>query len=272
MDSKVFAGLCAIARDGAGINLKEGKEALVSARVGKRLRKLGLSNEGAYLEYLRADTTGKEFMCFVDVISTNFTNFMREPEHFEMLAEIAAQHHAKRRASFRLWCAAAATGEEPYSLAITLENTLGARGVDYRILATDISTTALNTAVAGRYDEKTIAPLPRAHREKYLLRERANGDGATSTYTVCSALKERIVFRRLNLAKPPFPMRGPLNVVFCRNVMIYFDRDVRQGLISEAERLLAPGGTLFTGHSESLSGIRTKLQAIKPSVYRKPAN
>ena len=149
-------------------------------------------------------------------------------------------------------------------MAITLLEALDGRHLDFKILATDISIRALNTAVAGRYDKRVLEPLSRAQRAKYLQ------PCAGGTYEMRSEVKERIVFRRLNLSTPPFPMEGPLDVVFCRNVMIYFGDPTRQALVTEIERLLGPGGLLFTGHSENLARIRTGLKTLRPSVYRKP--
>jgi len=267
MEAQVFEELCGIARQRAGIALKAGKEALVEARIGKRLRALGLPDEKAYLKHLQQDSSGDELICFLDAISTNYTSFLREHDHFDQLTAWAKSDAVRSRSRLRIWCAAAATGEEPYTIAITLSEALERHDVDFKILATDISTKALHTAIAGCYPKRTIEPLPHALRNRYLLP--IAGAGAEPTYEVCSAVKERIVFRRLNLSTPPFPMQGPLDVVFCRNVMIYFDQRTRQGLVSEIERLLRPGGILFTGHSETLTGIRTGLTVIKPSVYHK---
>ncbi len=270
METTVFRELCAIARREAGINLKEGKEALVSARVEKRIRALGLPGERAYLDYLKRDHSGGELTRFLDVISTNFTKFMREPDHFEDLAAWGRSVTLEGERKIRIWCAAAATGEEPYSIAVTLLETLGAKAADLKILATDISTSALKRAVAGRYRPGSVAALPQRIRKKYFVRK--EGGGESDVYEVKGNVKEKVVFRRLNLAKPPFPMRGPMDVVFCRNVMIYFDREIRARLVAEIERLLRPGGILFIGHSETLTGIETGLEAERPSVYRKPAD
>lgn len=268
MERDVFQRLCAIALDEAGIQLCEGKEALVAARVGRRLRALGLTDPRAYLRYLeqhRAD----ELVPFLDAISTNYTRFFREGEHFVELARWIQGGRLVEGAEFRLWCAAAATGEEPYSLAITLREALGAHGAGFRILATDISTAALNKALGGRYPLRAIEPLSPAQRAEYLEREAPAGE-ADQLYRVKPFLRDQIVYRRLNLATPPFPMKGPFDAVFCRNVIIYLSAQVRQRLLGEIERLLRPGGLLFTGHSESLAGFTTGLRMVRPSIYRKP--
>lgn len=264
MEPRVFRKFCAIAHQKAGIHLKPGKEALVSARVAKRLRVLHLPNEQAYLEYLENDESGEELISFLDVISTNFTSFMREREHFHSLIEYVTENTPCSGSQFKLWCAAASSGEEPYTIAVTLSDVLPNGSSGFRLLATDISTNVLGKAIEGVYRKEAVEPLTAEQRRKYFIKQ------ADNTYQVIPELKEPIVFRRLNLSTPPFPMNGPLDIVFCRNVMIYFDHKTRQALISEIERLLTPGGVLYTGHSETLAGIDTGLKMLKPSIYRKP--
>jgi chemotaxis protein methyltransferase CheR len=264
MDPKTFHGFRELAYAHAGIAIRENKQALVSARVAKRVRTLGLGSESQYLEYLRKDTTGEEMMSFLDVISTNFTSFFREQDHFEVLkAELAAcVTQGKKR--IRVWCAAAATGEEPYTLAMTLAESLDGKVDDWRLLATDISIRALEVASAGRYELDKLEQVPRPLLDKYFKEKPSENERR-----VTPALRDKILFKRLNLATPPFPLNGNLDVVFCRNVMIYFDLKVRQRLISEIERLLKPGGLLLIAHSETLNGITCGLGMLKPSVYRK---
>ncbi len=269
MNRSVFHRLSRIAFEEAGIHLPPGKEALVSSRISKRIRQLGLEGEKEYLDYLLRDGTGKEVSLFLDAITTNFTNFLREPDHFELLHRWASELLARGRKRFRVWCAAAATGEEPYSIALTLCETFQGRVVDFKILATDISGKALAAAKRGVYKEKAVAPIPRPQRSKYFDKIEDSGSGEI-LYEVRPVLKERILFRRLNLAKPPYPMKGPIDVIFCRNVMIYFQTPTRQTVVDEAERLLAPGGLFITGHSDTLAGVKTGLVTVKPSVYRKP--
>ncbi len=266
MNAASFREFQEIAYEQAGIHLREGKAALVQARLAKRLRELGLRSEEEYLSRLRGADAREEIILFLDAISTNFTKFFREPDHFELLREdvLAALHAGQRR--FRFWCAGCATGEEPYTVAMTVSELLGT--ADWRILATDLSTRALARASAGVYGDEEVADVPARHREKFLTRERRE-DGS-STWTVSKRLRERIVFHRLNLARHPYPMTGPLDAVFCRNVMIYFDRPMRALLVGEVERLVKPGGRFFIGHSETLNGIETVLQVERPSVYRRP--
>jgi chemotaxis protein methyltransferase CheR len=278
MNAKLFEAFRDLAYGEAGILLSESKESLVSSRIQRRVRDLGLPSEVEYLAHLRADKTGAELVRFLDAISTNFTSFFREPAHFQVLADEARALLERKAKRIRVWCAAAATGEEPYSLAITLSEVLG-ESSDFRILATDISVKALETASEGRYTLSRLSQVPRTLRDKYFVKERATNapvaDSRTAepeeaTYRVSPALRSRIVFKRLNLAAPPFPMKGELDVVFCRNVMIYFDRTVRQRLVGEVERLLKPGGLFVVAHAETLSGVQSGFSSLKPSLYRKP--
>jgi chemotaxis protein methyltransferase CheR len=269
MSGSVFDALRQLAYDQAGIAIRENKETLVSARIAKRMRKLGFQSERQYLDYLRSDLSGEEMVSFLDAISTNFTSFFREPDHFQLLREEAAEWLRCGASNVRIWCAAAATGEEPYTLAMTLSESLDQHGVSWKLLATDISVSALRTAAAGIYERSRLEQVPKALRHKYFEPEYSEGAGEP-TSRIVSDLRSRVMFKRLNLSTPPFPMRGDLDVVFCRNVMIYFDTAVRQRLISEIERLLRPGGLLVVAHSETLNGIRSGLRTVKPSVYRKP--
>jgi chemotaxis protein methyltransferase CheR len=268
MDLELFHRFQKLAYSHAGIDLRPGKETLVAARVAKRQRSLGLSDEREYLRYLEADESGEEILHFLDAISTNFTSFFREKEHFDWLAtELRRLVDAGQR-RIRIWCAAAATGEEPYSLAITAREALGATaGVDVKILATDLSTRALHVARQGSYEGERLQPLSRAQLAAHF--ELVDGD--PPRHAARPELRSLLVFKRLNLAAPPFPMAGPLDVVFCRNVMMYFDRVVRERLVQEIERLLKPDGTLIIGHAETLQGIRTELGVIAPSIYGRQA-
>jgi chemotaxis protein methyltransferase CheR len=252
----------------AGISLRDGKEELVATRIARRMRVLGIEESGAYLEYLQQAAHKDEIVNFIDAISTNFTSFYREKDHFELLTQelrAAAESGARR---VRVWCAAAATGEEPWTLALTMTEALKGTSIDWRLLATDISTRALAAATEGRYNARVLAQVPSQQRSRYFV-PGEDRDGEP-TWRVADELRRAVLFRRLNLARPPFPLTGGLHAVFCRNVMIYFDQAVRQALVTDVERLLLPGGLLVIGHSETLNGIKTSLTMTRPSVYRKP--
>lgn len=247
--------------DACGISLGESKDALLTARIARRMRELGTDSHGAYYELIVADTTGAELQCLLDAVSTNVTSFFREPEHFAILGSHLGRRAAAGANELRLWSAACATGEEPYSMAMVAASAVPA-ACRVRILATDISTEALATACAGRYAAERVAKVPREYASRHLA-------AAAGAHQVSQALRSMVTFSPINLSRPPFPMRGPFDVVFCRNVMIYFDRDTRQRLIRDIERLLAPGGLLMLGHAESLAGIACSMKAVAPAVYEK---
>lgn len=268
MKKNIFKRFCEIAYEKAGISLHEGKQALVSARVAKRQRMLDIPTAEDYLEFLEKDANAEELIHFLDAISTNFTSFFREKDHFEILSDLVKKWEEMGQTRYRFWSAASSSGEEPYTILITLLDSFKEkRDKDFKLLATDISTRILKKAIEGIYEEEKIKPVSKAQKIKYFDKiKNANG---TLQFKVKDEIKQYVTYKRLNLSQVPFPMRGPLDVVFCRNVMIYFDKVVRQRLVSEIERLLKPGGVLMIGHTETLTGINTNLKVIKPSVYQK---
>ncbi len=263
---KTFQKFRDLVYERSGISLGPGKESLVAARVGKRMRALGLTVYEDYLAHVQRDQTGEEIVLLLDAISTNVTSFYREGAHFEMLSGLMEKWIGQGQRRFRFWSAACSTGEEPYTMAITLREALGGRPADVRILATDISTRALGRAIEGVYEAEKVAPIPLQVRNRYFDMVR---EGADKRYAARAELKEMVAFRRLNLSSPPFPMQGPMDAVFCRNVMIYFDATVRRNLLAEIHRLLKPGGYLMVGHAESLTGVANGFRTVKPSVYVK---
>lgn len=245
-----------------GIHLTQGKEELVKSRLMKRLRSLGLASFNDYIDLVEAHPDGEEFITMVDCLTTNKTSFFRENEHFEFLKRAILPGLATPA---RFWCAGCSTGEEPYTLSIVLREGLpdiDAR--DVKILATDISTRVLARARAGVYARDTLADVPGALLQRYFT-----GDGGRPPqYQAGPDLKRLIRFARLNLMET-WPMQGPFAVIFCRNVMIYFDKPTQERLIRRFAELLAPGGHLFVGHSESLAGMVHGLGYVQPATYRK---
>jgi chemotaxis protein methyltransferase CheR len=265
MDARVFEGFKALIYAQSGITLGPQKVALVNARVGKRMRALNLDSPAEYLRLVENDRSGGELILLLDAISTNVTSFYRESVHFNVLSDLLARWRAGGQRRFRIWCAASSSGEEPYCLAMTGLEALGP-SPDLRILATDISTRVLQAAKRGFYEDNKIAPVPKPLLQKYFT---PHHDGPRRGHIAQDALKRVLSFCRLNLSQPPFPMRGPFDVVFCRNVMIYFDLPTRTALIREIERLLRPGGYLMIGHSETLTGTQSGLVNEQPAVYKK---
>lgn len=266
MDARTFNKFREIIYEKSGITLGPGKEALVSARVGKRMRTLKMNDHKEYLNRVIQDSTGEEIVQLLDVISTNVTSFFREDAHFHFITEQLHKWLANGQRRFRFWSAASSTGEEPYSLAITLSEAFSGYTVDVKILATDISTRVLQKCREGCYGADKVKPVQKGLRERYFTRAQGE-DGPL--YTVKPILREMVVFQRLNLSTPPFPMKGPFDMVLCRNVMIYFDDTVRKNLLAEIHRLLKPGGNLIVGHAESLTGMLSKFHSVRPSVYVK---
>jgi chemotaxis protein methyltransferase CheR len=269
MGPKLFRRFCDIAYEKSGITLKPGKEALVAARIAKRQRALGIPTAKAYLEYLESEDNEGELIFFLDAISTNYTHFFREKVHFDQLAEEVQFGICNGQKRLRIWSAASSTGEEPYSIIMTVLEVLERSDFDFRLLATDISTQVLAKAHAGVYMPPQLEPISQVLKTRYFDRCGARNT-VDESFKIKESVKKYAVFKRLNLSTPPFPMPGPLDIIFCRNVMIYFDNSVRKRLVGEIERLLKPGGVLFIGHSETLTGISTGLQIERPSVYRKP--
>ena len=244
-----------------GIVLKANKRALVEARVNKRLRALDLATYDEYLDHLAAD--GGELVLLIDAISTNVTHFFREDDHFNFTRTTVEAWLGEGRTKLRFWSAACSTGEEPYSLAMTLGSVPGIEAADIKILATDISTRVLRSAAAGVYPADAVARIPSARRRG------AFEDLGDGTARVAERLKRNLMFRRLNLNRTPYPIKGVFDLIFCRNVMIYFDNDLRRRIVAEADRLLHPGGYLIIGHAETLIGMESRFTYVKPSIYRK---
>lgn len=254
------------------INLHDGKKELVRARLAKRLRSLNISSFAEYIDFAVNDSTGEEFTLLVDSISTNLTSFFRENKHFAYLSNtfLPQSIELKRNSNDRTvrgWSAGCSSGEEPYSIAITLLEALGCETrMNAKVLATDISTRVLAKAKAGVYEEQRIAPLTPQQKNKFLTKEKS---GKQTVYRVNKNLKDLIYFGHLNLMHE-WPIKVSLDFIFCRNVMIYFDKPTQEKLVNRYWQILNPGGLLFTGHSESLTGINHKFKYIQPTIYAKP--
>ena len=247
-----------------GLDLKSGKEALVAARLGKKLRKLGFQSFSEYHRHVLADATGDALIELIDALTTNHTSFLRERAHFEFLAR-AANEEFHEISTLRVWSAACSSGEEPYSIAMCLEEALARTpGRGFRILATDISTRVLDTARCGVYPEGRFADVPEPLRRAYLLRGQGESKGF---YRVKPELAKRIEFDRFNLIEP-FTERGLFHVIFCRNVMMYFAKPTQQDIVQRLSAQLERGGYLFVGHSESLTGVEHALHYVRPATYR----
>lgn len=247
-----------------GIVLTESKRSLLKARMIRRMRQLKIVDYDSYFRHICADQSGSELQEMTDAISTNVTQFYRERHHFSFLRQQIPVWTESGITKLRAWSAACSTGEEPYTLGIELLESIGRNPVDIRILATDISKKVLLQTQLGRYRAKDIEVIPGALRGKYF--QPVAGETG-DVFEAAAPLRRLLTIRHFNLTNFPYQLSGPLDLIFCRNVMIYFDRTTRQRMLNEFERLLRPGGFLMVGHSESLNGYAVDFKPVHPSIY-----
>lgn len=254
----------------SGIYLTETKQALLSGRLVRRLRDLHLTSFADYYRLVQQD--GTELIRMLDAVSTNETHFFREPRQFDYLgnelctewrAEAAAGVRAKR---VRVWSAACSTGEEPYSLAMLLHRQLATDGWAVDVQASDLSTRALERAEAGVYALDRMRGMPDTYLRSYMLRGVGPEAGKTS---VAPEIRRMVTFQRINLVQARYRVTGPFDAIFCRNVLIYFDLVGRAQVLARLTECLRPGGYLFLGHAEGLSGVARGLRSVAPAVYRR---
>jgi len=255
----------------AGISLGPEKKTMLEVRLRRRLHHLRLDSTADYCNLLfTPDGRSREMVHLIDAVTTNKTDFFREPDHFEHLVEKALPDLDRRRGAARqmlVWSAGCSTGEEPYTLAMVLsEYAEDHAGLRFRLLATDISTQVLEKARMGIFKSEDIRPVPADLRRKYLMRSREPG---SNLVRVVPEVRARIEFRRLNFMDANYAVEDPPEIVFCRNVIIYFDRATQIRILGKLVRLLTPGGYFFAGHSESLQNMDLPLTMTGPAVYRK---
>ena len=271
-----FERFRALAYRAAGINLTDGKKQLVQSRLFKRLRHHEMSTFREYLALLdREGENGQEMRSMINSLTTNKTDFFREPHHFEFIARnimpeaIAEAAQGRRSRRLRIWHAGCSTGQEPYSCAMTVANSLRGQGIwDIRLLASDIDTDVLAAAEEGIYTAEQAMPIPAEMRERYMRAV----PGQPGHFRVVPEIAERIAFRQINLNDEPWPIRRDVrfDIIFCRNVVIYFDKPTQKKLFARFRQLLVPEGILFIGHSESLFGIDDSFQPLGGTIYRAP--
>lgn len=257
-----------------GIKMPPAKKTMLAARLLKRLRDLGLTSYKKYYEYINTpDGHSKELARMIDVVTTNKTEFFREAEHFDFLAKralpaLAGSRQAGNKRKLNIWSAGCSSGEEPYTLAMVVAEFFSTtRPLDqFSILATDISTQMLATAKKAIYLKETVEPVPAMLRRKYLMRSK---DSQKGVYRIVPELRHCVAFRYLNLMDKDFGISARMDIIFCRNVAIYFDRQTQRKLFEKLYNQLVSGGYLFIGHSESLNGINEKFQNVATTTYRK---
>ncbi|UFS71323.1 protein-glutamate O-methyltransferase [Geomonas sp. RF6] len=265
-----FNRLSAFIYEKCGIKMPDVKKTMLESRLQKRLRALGMKKFSDYCDYLfSADGLEQELVPMIDLVTTNKTDFFREPDHFDFLTEKVLPDWLRRSGggTFSIWSAGCSTGEEPYTLAMVLSEFAEKHpDFDFRILATDISTRVLDRARNATYAEALVDPVPLALKKKYLLKSK---DRANPLVRIAPELRRKVFFRRLNFMDDDFGIREPLDVIFCRNVIIYFDRPTQEKLLQRFHRYMKPGAFIFMGHSETLSGLDVPLVSVFPTVYRK---
>lgn len=260
-----FDQISRLARERFGLDLKRGKEELVAARLGRKMREHRCGSFRAYYRHVLDDPTGEALIGLIDALTTNHTSFLREPSHFDFLRKTIVPALAGR-ARFDIWCAACATGEEPYTICCSLLEEMGPPArARARILASDISTRALAAARLGAYGDDRLEGLPEIWKRKYFEPEQGQ---AQRRWRVRPEVRQMVEFRRINLIEP-LPGLGPFPVIFCRNVMIYFDRPTQERVAGRLAERLEPGGYLLVGHAESLTGLHHDLTYVCPAVYRR---
>ena len=258
-----FARIKALIYQHAGISLHEGKHAMVYSRISRRLRETGHTSFKAYLDWLESKAQPEEWQEFVNALTTNLTSFFRENHHFvelDRLVRVGPPGH-----EWKVWCSASSTGEEPYSIAMTLADALGVNG-KFRIWASDIDTKVLETAARGVYKLDALKNVDQAQKQKYFMK----GTGANSGLArVKPELQRHLQFMTLNLIEDNWALKETFDVVFCRNVMIYFDNATQRQVLARIHRLIKPQGTLFVGHAENFSDARSLFTLRGKTVYEK---
>lgn len=253
-----YARFQSFVREATGINLTEVKKALVVARLGSRVRARQAQTFAKYYQILTDPDESVELQTAIDLITTNETSFFREPAHFDLLRDLARE----ARGPFRAWSAASSSGEEAYSMAMVLADTLG--DTDWEVVGTDISSRVLERARQGLYPLERSTPIPQAHLRQFCLKGKDRYEGM---FLVGKALRQRVSFHQVNLCKP-LPELGRFDVVFLRNILIYFEVEQKRIVVGAIAKTLKPGGFLVTGHSESLNGICDCVASVRPTVYR----
>lgn len=266
LTARHFEEIAAFVYKTAGIRLLQGKEELVKSRLSHRLRALGLDNFDQYLALVKNDPSGRELTNFLDVLTTNKTSFFREARHFDFVRDNIIPQLRNNNEPIRIWSAGCSSGEEPYTLAMLLREHLpNIDRRDLRILATDLSTKVLHKAQAAIYDLETVQDMPAPYLQKYFSPITTS---PARQFQVQDNVRQLVRFARLNLMGH-WPMRGVFNFIFCRNVMIYFDKPTQGNLVRRFGEKLIPNGHLFIGHSESLTGTTHDFRYVQPALYVK---
>jgi chemotaxis protein methyltransferase CheR len=272
MDNESFVRLSTYITDVYGIKLPPVKKAMLESRLGKKVKQLGMSSYKEFLDYIFSDQgKKKELLNVVDLVTTNKTDFLREPLHFQFLSDVLLPGYVHKAGlkNIKVWSAACSTGEEPYSLVMALEEFRRLNiGFDYTLTASDISIRAIQTAHRGIYAIDRIDTIPLEWKRAYFLRSK---DNARKLVRVKPVFRSKISYKRINLVGGAYGVaHESMDIIFCRNVLIYFDKATQEQVIRRLTECLKPGGILFLGHSESTMGMNVSLKQIKPTIYQRP--
>lgn len=261
-----FRRLAGFIESELGIRMPDSKRVMLESRLQKRIRHFGMSGFTEYVDFVFSPRGREsELINMIDAVTTNKTDFFREADHFEYLVESILPAAAARGGTLSFWSAGCSTGEEPYTLAMVLEEFREANPrFSYRILASDLSTQVLDKAKAAVYEEDKAAPIPMSYKKKYLLRSK---DPASGLVRIKPELRARLSFARINFMDERYPIDEAFDVVFCRNVIIYFERAVQELILGRICRHVRPGGWLILGHSETLTGMDLPLRSVAPTIY-----
>lgn len=269
LSAKNFRRLSAFVNSYSGIKMPAGKQTMLEGRLRRRLRATGFESLDAYCSYL-FENGGLEIeaVALIDAVTTNKTDFFREPKHFEYLQNYALPNLVRSgRTSLRLWSAACSVGAEPYTMAMVLADFAEqSRPLDYFILATDLSTDVLAAARKGIYPANMLAPVPQDYMQRFVRR---SSDPGSNLLRISSALRSKVGFARMNFMDDAYPVGEPVDVIFCRNVLIYFDKPTQAKVLTRLCDCLAPGGYLFIGHSESITGFNLPVRTVANTIFQK---
>jgi len=273
LSQRNYQRLAAFIENYSGIKMPPTKVTMIEGRLRRRLRATGMADLKQYCDYLfEKDGLTTEAVHLIDVMTTNKTEFFREPDHFRFLTEHAVPRlmsgsRGATPAPLKIWSAACSIGAEPYTLAMVLADLgLLGSGPRFGITATDLSTAVLDTALTGIYPEAMIRPVPPELRRRYLLRSK---DRSRQQVRIVPELRATVRFARVNLMEVPYQVDRDMDIVFCRNILIYFDKETQQAVLGRLAEHLRPGGFLFLGHSETLAGFQLPLEPVGPTVFRR---
>lgn len=268
LKEREFERLSSFIFNNYGIKMPIVKKIMLQSRLQKRLRHLAIDSFEKYIEYVFSDKGSEEIIHMMDVVSTNKTDFFREPTHFEFLSDvILPEIYEGKQSSVKIWSAGSSSGEEAYTIAMVIEEYMASHShINYEIYGSDISTDMLKKAISGVYKMEKVFNIPESYKKKYLLKSK---DSQKKLVRVKPHLRTKVNFFRFNLIDPVYKAPNDFDIVFCRNTLIYFERNTQESVINKLCTHLKPGGYFILGHSESITNMNVPLKNIRPTIFRK---